>query len=85
MVNTYCTKQTYLDCRSNRFAGKCKISLANSPLHCWNFQLNHKAVANAQLYKFTTNDVHKVVLKAKCAIPRNTEILCNYGKFYNTL
>jgi hypothetical protein len=38
----YLTKQTYLDCRSNRFAGKCKASLANSPLHCWNFQLQIK-------------------------------------------
>jgi hypothetical protein len=81
----YLTKESYLDCRRKRFSGECKASLCNSPLHCWNFITKSKAVANAELVTATVNNVRRITLKAKTGIPRHTEVLANYGHYYNSM
>ena len=64
-------------------SGHCKASLANSPLHCWNYHSNSKAVANAAIKVYTENGIRKAVLKATTKICSGTEILTNYGLHFN--
>jgi hypothetical protein len=75
----------YLDCRKNRFKGRCKASLANSPLHAVHKLTGVRAVANCSLHVSGPAGDHKAVTLVCSAnrIDRNTEILWCYGSGHN--
>ena len=70
----YLNQDKYLNCEHTVRTGHCKASLANSPLHCWNYHTNSKAVANAAIRVYSENGIHKAVLKATTKISSGTEI-----------
>jgi hypothetical protein len=74
-------ENVYLDCRRNRFKGRCKASLANSPLHAVHVQSGVRALANCSLtISGPAGNDKLVTLQCSAAkIDRNTEIMWSYG------
>jgi hypothetical protein len=72
----------YLDCRRSRFKGRCKASLANSPLHAYHKQSGIPAVANCSLHISgpAGNDKLVTLVCSSSKIDRNTEIMWSYGR-----
>ena len=76
----------YLNCQSYRDRGLCKASLANSPLHSWDFARGRVASPNCKLTCSTRHGVRE--LRLVCDVPCNSarqEILWSYGVSYNTM
>jgi hypothetical protein len=77
----------YLDCRKNRFKGRCKASLANSPLHAVHKLTGQQATANCSLHISGPAGEAKLVTLV-CSvnkIERNTEIMWRYGSGHNCI
>ena len=60
-------KGTYLNCQAHRERGVCKVLLANSPSHAWDFAKGKKADANCRLTRYTRNGVRE--LRLVCNVP----------------
>jgi hypothetical protein len=76
----------FLDCRKHRYKGRCKASLANSPLHAVHKESGMRAVANCKLHVSTSGADRVARLVCSVAkIDRNTEIMWSYGAGHNCL